>query len=188
MLYAVNEIFYSLQGEGYWVGTPVVFVRFAGCNLNCSWCDTNFETKEELTVKEIMGRCLGLLPLLHPTTAPMVVFTGGEPTLQKHLWSLVDTFDCDGWFTAIESNGTNPISSSLAWVTISPKPGVEYDLPAVHGNELKIVLDGDIDPHAFDSCVFQHRFIQPCSGVFAPAVKFVKENPQWRLSLQTQKM
>ncbi|MDY5084806.1 MAG: 7-carboxy-7-deazaguanine synthase QueE, partial [Prevotella sp.] len=76
--YRVNDIFYSLQGEGHNAGRAAVFVRLSGCNLACPFCDTDFTSYETLTAAEIVGRVLALVPA--GSVRPMVVLTGGEPT------------------------------------------------------------------------------------------------------------
>ena len=78
--YRVNDIFYSLQGEGHNAGRAAVFVRLSGCNLACPFCDTDFTSYETLTAAEIVGRVQALVPA--GSVRPMVVLTGGEPTLQ----------------------------------------------------------------------------------------------------------
>ena len=71
----INEIFYSLQGEGHWTGTPAIFIRFAGCNLRCDFCDTNHESGEEYDTEELIKE-------LSQYPAKRVILTGGEPGLQ----------------------------------------------------------------------------------------------------------
>ena len=75
MKYKINEIFYSLQGEGYYAGTPAVFLRFSGCNRACEFCDTDFKAFTEMTAAEIAEACAAF-PARH------LVVTGGEPLLQ----------------------------------------------------------------------------------------------------------
>ena len=74
-MYRVNDIFYSLQGEGHNTGRAAVFIRFAGCNLRCSFCDTEFDTYREMTAEEIVAS-------ISTYSARFTVLTGGEPTLQ----------------------------------------------------------------------------------------------------------
>ncbi len=146
----INDIFYSLQGEGYNTGRAAVFVRFAGCNLRCPFCDTEFDTYREMTDDEILteisryevrgtryentmeaGSSEGsnLAPRtshLVPRTshlAPrnlLVVLTGGEPTLQVDE-AFVDLLHRHGFEVAMESNGTRPAPQNLDWLTVSPK-------------------------------------------------------------------
>lgn len=186
MVYPIVETFYSIQGEGFWTGSPAFFIRFAGCNLSCPWCDTDHEQRSILTLEKLVAMAVNC-------HAPRVILTGGEPLLLPlpHLFALVTSLKESGKWIAVETNGTKLLGGHIQlfdWITVSPKTGVEYDLPAVWGDELKIVLDGKIDPHIFDSCSFKHRFIQPCSGDFISAVQWVKENPTWRLSVQTHKL
>ena len=79
----VNEIFYSLQGEGFHTGRAAVFVRFSGCNLRCPFCDTSFETYREMSDQEIVQTILQ-----YP--ARFVVLTGGEPTLHRKVFSTIN--------------------------------------------------------------------------------------------------
>jgi len=119
----------------------------------------------------------------------MVVLTGGEPTLQN-LRPLIVYLKRDGWYVAIETNGTNmkAIPTIIDWVTVSPKVGVKYE-GVIYCDEVKVVLDGKADPErARESIRAKHYYIQPCSENFEPAIRFVKENPEWRLSIQTQKL
>ncbi|MDE6378229.1 MAG: 7-carboxy-7-deazaguanine synthase QueE, partial [Duncaniella sp.] len=108
----VNEIFYSLQGEGYFTGTPAVFLRLSGCNLHCSFCDTRHETYEELSHVEILAR-LAQYPSHH------LIVTGGEPSLQLDDL-LVDMLHDAGYFIQVETNGTTPLPEAVDWVTCSP--------------------------------------------------------------------
>jgi len=186
MLYKITEKFYSVQGEGFWAGTPTYFLRLTGCNLNCDFCDTvqRNTVNEELTEQQIFEAAC------KECKNRRLTITGGEPTLQE-LGPLVTLFKNNDWYIAIETNGTNinAIPAGIDWVTVSPKPKVDYSkLSIIHGNELKVVMDGVIDPAKFRSTNFDHFFIQPCSENFKPAAEFVLANPGWRLSVQIHKV
>lgn len=178
--YPVCEIFYSLQGEGYFTGTPAVFVRFAGCNLKCDFCDTDHTSSvTAMTAAEIAG-AVNRFPATH------VVLTGGEPALRIDD-RLVDALA--GHFLQIETNGTvdNAALSRLDWVTCSPKRH-ERVLPKV--DELKVVLAPGVDPaeYAAPYPEVSHLMLQPCSCLNTEeVVAYVKSHPRWRLSLQTHK-
>ena len=106
----VNDIFYSLQGEGYHTGRAAVFVRFAGCNLRCSFCDTEFDSYREMTADEIVTA-------ISQYPARFVVLTGGEPTLQVDE-AFVDLLHQHSFEVAMESNGTRPAPQNLDWLTV----------------------------------------------------------------------
>ena len=107
--FRVNDIFYSLQGEGRNTGRAAVFVRFSGCNLRCSFCDTDFSAFREMTADEIIREISG-----YP--ARFVVLTGGEPTLQV-TDVFVDQLHQAGFEVAIETNGILPVPGHIDWVT-----------------------------------------------------------------------
>ena len=109
----VNEIFYSLQGEGFHTGTAAVFVRLSGCNLQCPFCDTRHEEGIEMSEEEILLQ-------VSEYESDMVVITGGEPAIQI-TESLVDKLHQIGKFVAVETNGTLPLPSNIDWITVSPK-------------------------------------------------------------------
>ncbi len=197
MLYSINEMFYSIQGEGYHAGRPAVFIRFAGCNLNCPWCDTDHTKKTELTVDEIVGNVKILIPIFS-AEGFLVVLTGGEPLLQN-LKPLCLALKKLGCYIAVESNGTISQVSILReqylldWVTISPKPQqAPTEAALAVCSEIKIVLDGDAKPKEYEDgsryTYCPKLYIQPCSEDYLPAVAFVLNNPKWRLSVQTQKI
>ncbi len=143
-LYPVNEIFDSIQGEGFWTGIPATFIRFHGCNLRCLWCDTK-ETwsgrAEHLTTAQI----LAMVHFEH------VVITGGEPLLYD-LTGLLNQLHQSGNKIHIETNGTQPWSHQYPadiWLTVSPKMSSGYMVaPSLHErvNEYKFVVDEDFDP------------------------------------------
>ncbi len=178
VVYRINEIFYSLQGEGFYTGTPAVFIRMSGCNCSCTFCDTDHTRFIEMTVDDIV-KSVRRFPARH------VVITGGEPTLQLER-TLVDALKADGRYVAIETNGSNDVPDNVDWVTCSPK-----DLPvrARHIDELKVVYLGhDVEALA-DRYPAPHLFLQPCSCANIPeTIGYVKEHPRWRLSLQTHKV
>lgn len=128
----INEIFYSLQGEGYHTGTPAVFVRFSGCNLKCSFCDTQHEEGTLMTDDEIIAE-------VSKYPAATVILTGGEPSL----WiddALVDRLHEAGKYVCIETNGTRPLPASIDWVTCSPKQGARLAITRM--DEVKVVYEG----------------------------------------------
>ena len=115
VMYKINEIFFSLQGEGYHSGTPAVFVRFSGCNLRCAFCDTQHQAGEMLSLQEIVDEVNS-----YPA-APLLVLTGGEPSLFIDEAFVAELKQKTGKAIAIETNGTRPLPGNLDWVTLSPK-------------------------------------------------------------------
>lgn len=184
----VNEIFYSIQGEGFHAGEAAVFIRFAGCNLSCPFCDTNHHPFKEMTEDEICAE-------VEKYPSRLVVITGGEPTLQLTA-SLVGKLHRLHRDVAIETNGTREIPNGVDWVTVSPKNDfVSNGKPVIkRADEVKIVFDGTNIPTK-DICAL-HYYIQPCDTgdaernkeILVQCVEFIKNNPSWKLSLQQQKI
>lgn len=189
MSYRVNEIFYSLQGEGYFTGTPAVFLRFSGCNLKCGFCDTSHEDFTLMSPADIISR-LKEYPSRH------VVITGGEPSLQLDQL-LVDMLHDEGFFIQIETNGTRRLPEGIDWVTCSPKGSAagESAVRLRHIDELKVVYEGQDVESLANSLPAMHYFLQPCSSPryeggsnTADTVAYILAHPHWRLSLQTHKL
>jgi len=182
--YKINDIFYSLQGEGHNVGRPAVFVRFAGCNLRCPFCDTEFDSFREMTGEDI-------LTAISAYPARFVVLTGGEPTLQVDE-SLVDLFHQQNYIVAMESNGTRPAPQNLDWLTVSPK---EVGLQQLSCQELKLVFTEPAKVCDY-SVKADYYYLQPCdtgdkernAQILDSCIEYIKFHPQWRLSLQTHKL
>lgn len=183
-MYKVNEIFYSLQGEGFHTGRAAVFVRFAGCNLRCTFCDTDFSHFELLTAEQIAERVFAY------STNPyvLIVLTGGEPSLQVDQ-ALVDTLHRHDQVIAIETNGTHQIPDNIDWVTVSPK--ADSTVVLTNANEVKVVLTNQSEnklQHWMETIDATYYFLQPCSCSNTDAVvAYIKSHPEWRLSLQTHK-
>lgn len=173
----INEIFYSLQGEGFHTGTPALFIRFSGCNLKCSFCDTKHEEGEWMSDEDIVAKA-------KECPAKMVVLTGGEPSL----WideAFVEKLHQAGKYVCIETNGTHPVPDSVDWITCSPK-GAPVVLTRI--DEVKVVYTGDEDVEPYLTLPAQVHFLQPCSCKNTQeVVAYIQEHPQWRLSLQTHK-
>ncbi len=188
-MYRINEIFYSLQGEGFHTGTPAVFVRFSGCNLRCTFCDTQHQAGEMMSLQEIVNE-VNRYPI-----APLLVLTGGEPSLFIDEALVAELKQKTGKKIAIETNGTRPLPTNLDWVTFSPKTAFDGgDLePCVltHCDELKVVYLGQ-DLAQYDGIEAKYRFLQPCfvenfeqqKANMQACVEAVKRHPNWRLSLQ----
>lgn len=182
----VNEIFYSLQGEGYYAGTPAVFVRLSGCNRHCAFCDTDFAAFKSMTVSEILDAMQqARLEAGAPAGPGHAVITGGEPTLQINE-DFVEALHSRGYFVQIETNGSLPVPANVDWVTCSPK-----DAPWRIGrvDELKIVYQGQDVEAILSHFSPKVRCLQPCSGQNIPqTIAYVMAHPWWRLSLQTHKL
>jgi 7-carboxy-7-deazaguanine synthase len=181
------EIFYSVQGEGFYTGTPAVFVRLAGCNLACAFCDTDYAVHFFSTVGDVVGRVRA-----QGASCPMVVLTGGEPLAQTQTLSLIDALRRDGRRVHIESNGT--IQTELprdVWLTVSPKERLD-DRMAARANEAKLIVDGRVPLEWIERFPqTTPMFLQPEGNKpanVALAYDAVKQQPgRLRLSLQTHK-
>ena len=188
-MYKINEIFHSLQGEGYHSGTPAVFVRFSGCNLCCAFCDTQHQNGTMMSLQAIADE-VNKYP-----SVPLLVLTGGEPSLFINEAFVAELKQKTGKTVAIETNGTHPLPSNLDWVTLSPKTAFEGGnaAPCVvkHCDELKVVYLGQ-DLVQYADIEAKHRFLQPCfcedekqrQANMKACVEAVKSHPAWRLSLQ----
>jgi organic radical activating enzyme len=185
----VNDIFYSLQGEGHNTGRAAVFIRFAGCNLRCPFCDTEFDSYREMSDEEILTVVSDFrlqTTDCRPQTTDyrlLVVLTGGEPTLQVDA-AFVDLLHEHGYEVAMESNGTRPAPRNLDWLTVSPKVlgGETFsgERSEVRGerlpDELKVIFDEHTDPEAYlpsptthhpspithHPSPIKHLYLQPC--------------------------
>lgn len=176
--YKVNEIFYSLQGEGYFTGTPAVFLRFCGCNRRCEFCDTDFAKGDDMSADEIID-AISKFPARH------LVITGGEPTLQLDS-ELVRAIKAAKFFIQIETNGSNPVPTGVDWVTCSPKDA-PWEIDRI--DELKVVYQGQDVEMIAELLPAPRRFLQPCSGLNTKeTIAYILAHPQWRLSLQTHKL
>lgn len=167
--YAVVEIFKSIQGEGCMIGIPVTFIRLAGCNLRCPWCDSA-TTQEKDSVKE----WLSAEAIVSRVKTSWMVITGGEPTLQPIAFIVDEAHKC-GIRVAIETNGTRPTPEGIDWVVASPKPPLYKLHEECRYNELKYVADENfslevIPPGLRGMDGYGRIWLQPCDqGVGAKA-------------------
>lgn len=206
MTYSVKEIFYTLQGEGTHAGRPAVFCRFSGCNLwsgresdrtsaICKFCDTDFVgTDGALGGKYDAADLAARIDSLWPgrgQESKFVVFTGGEPLLQLDA-AVVAAVRARGFEIAIETNGTLAVPEGVDWVCVSPKVGAE--LRQRRGNELKVVVpQAGQTLESYEGLQFEHFYVQPMDGPEVEkntrlAIEICKNNPKWKLSLQTHKL
>jgi len=202
----VNQIFESVQGEGYYTGRLAIFIRFAGCNLRCDFCDTKFARERTdgtpLTTHQIMAAIKG-----RKYQSKFVVLTGGEPMLQDFLMlvELTHKLRRAGYYVAIESNGTLAVDRNtlgLDWITISPKSEEPF---WTFGDELKLLYDGTQDLEYYEQFKeFKYFYLQPILPddmivltdkkriqvlkAFEKVLKAVKKRGIWRVSFQTHKL
>ncbi len=190
--YPLMEDFYTIQGEGTHTGRPAYFIRTAGCDVNCWWCDVKESWDEEKHPKvktgEIVGRAV-------ESGAQIAVITGGEPLLHN-LEPLTIRLKQEGLNVHIETSGSSPISGQLDWVTLSPKrfkKPLDENFPYV--DELKVVVlkNKDIEwaEENAKKCPENTRLLlQPeweTPSSVPLIVDYVKKHPQWGISLQTHK-
>lgn len=185
----VNEIFYSLQGEGGRVGEPSIFIRLTQCNLACSFCDTDFAEGDDMSLDEIAA-------VTSQYPCKWIIWTGGEPTIQLND-SHVAFFKEKGYKQAIETNGTRRVPSLIDYITCSPKmkyEDIQKKIPMM--NEIRIPIEvGNLLP---DISLFPRADKYFVSPIFDGdkinienvnyCVDLVKENSDWSLSLQVHKL
>lgn len=187
------EAFYTLQGEGFHQGRAAYFIRLAGCDVGCVWCDVKESWDKDLyplqTVEEIVSEA-------KKYPEKLIVITGGEPTLYN-LDKLTKTLQEEGFETNIETSGSSPLSGSWNWICLSPKK-FKAPLPEILplANELKIIIfnKSDFDwaeKHAAKVAASCKLYLQPewnkASIVTPWIIDYIKENPKWQLSLQVHK-
>lgn len=206
MVYAVKEMFKTLQGEGGQAGRAAVFCRFAGCNLwsglerdrpkaVCQFCDTDFVGSDGegggkfATASELASAIASTWG--EDAFRRYVVFTGGEPLLQLDA-ALIEATHGYGFEIAVESNGTLPAPPGIDWICVSPKAGAP--LVQSRGQELKLVYPQPAaPPDRFEHLDFEHFFLQPMDGPdrhrnTEAAIAYCLAHPRWRISLQTHKL
>lgn len=185
----VNEIFYSLQGEGHRSGEPSIFVRLSGCDMECGFCDTEFESGKEMSVDEI-----------HNTIAAWpcrwIVWTGGEPLLQL-TQQAVGFFNKLGYYQAIETNGNHTAPDGLSWIACSPKVAehvLKKNFPD-GVDELRYVRHAGQPAVPVPSITAKEYYLSPMfkgdkidSANLRNCIRLCLENPQWRLSVQMHKL
>lgn len=191
----INEIFYSLQGEGHHTGYPSVFIRFSGCNLECPFCDTHHNRGIYMTDDDII-RSVNLYK------ADWVILTGGEPALWIDNDFVLSLKRATGKKVAIETNGTLPVPESIDWVTVSPKQGIcgsedseKGSLQVSRADEVKVVDIGQpLEDYFSLPCVGPTTlmYLQPCfvadknqcARNRMRTVSRVLDDPRWTLSVQ----
>ena len=187
------EAFYTLQGEGAHTGRAAYFIRLGGCDVGCHWCDVkeswNVHAHPQQVLEQIVAQASA-----HP--ARLAVVTGGEP-LMHQLDGLTAALHGAGFQTNIETSGVHPLSGQWDWICFSPKKFKDPH-PSIyqHAHELKVVVYHKSDfefaeQHAAkvgDDC---QLFLQPewskVQEMTPLIVEYVKNNPKWRVSLQTHK-
>ena len=206
-VYTINEIFWSPQGEGMRAGQMSVFIRFTGCNLKCRMeeaedspggfdCDTEFASGRKLSASEIVAEARVVVGKpqgwYDKGNVAWVVFTGGEPALQvdNHL---IDLLHASGFRCAIETNGSKDVSGLLLdWITVSPKVA-EHAVRQLTADEVKYVRGyGQALPKP--TCKAKHQLVSPAFDGLALdrrsvewCLSLIRENPEWRLSMQQHK-
>ncbi len=190
--YPVMEHFYTIQGEGAYTGHAAYFIRLAGCDVGCWWCDVkeswDADKYPEETVDELVRSAVA-------SGTKMVVVTGGEPLLHN-LAPLTGALHRAGLRVHIETSGSSPLSGYLDWVTLSPKRFKKpLERAFAYTDELKVVVLTNKDlkwaEENAEKCPRHTRLLlQPEWGTpesMELIVEYVKEHPQWQISLQTHK-
>ena len=188
-MYDLVEIFESLQGEGRNAGRPCVFIRFAGCNLSCPWCDTDVTKKFSASLADILAE-------LGQYKAKSVILTGGEPTLVKEMPELVAALKKNGYWIGVETNGTSAADwlGFVDYVACSPKRGAELALTAA--DEVRVVAE---DEATVEFCrevrgkiAATDYYVSPCDRGgkidFATAKSVLSQLDGWSLSVQLHKI
>ena len=201
----VNEIFSSVQGEGFHTGKLAIFVRFAGCNLRCFFCDTKYAWDTSKSSKFSVNEVLELVEEEREKSgSKFIVLTGGEPLVQEFssLQELVRNLKKAGYYVAMESNGTILFDRNklpIDWLTVSPKT----HLFNPKGEELKLLYDGEQNLAFYEQFDFIYFYLQPIlpenihglvrqwdevKEAFRQVLEAVRKHPRWRVSFQVHKL
>ena len=194
----INSIFYTIQGEGSHVGTPAIFIRLSDCNLACSFCDTEFLSGDLMDEQEILEEIFNY-------DCKFIVLTGGEPSMQD-ISTLCELLKKEDYYITMETNGMFELTTDkIDWICLSPKSSFKH-IKLKECHDLKfIVKKGDSLPRIPTGFIVRQVFISPenetsgeaiglkaCNELNAENLNYcidlIKENPIWRLNLQTHKI
>ena len=192
-LLPVMEAFYTLQGEGFHQGKAAYFIRLAGCDVGCVWCDVKESWEKDRYASQSLHE---IVAGAKKYPGKLIVITGGEPTLYN-LEQLTATLKDEGFQTNIETSGSSPLTGSWDWICLSPKK-FKPPLPAIlqQANELKIIVFNKSDfawaeKYACQVAETCKLYLQPewdKSEIVTPwIIDYIKDNPRWQLSLQIHK-
>lgn len=195
--YDIAEVFYSIKGEGIWTGHPMSFIRLAGCNLHCSFCDTDYSCKTRMSAEALANK-------VSRWPSRRVVITGGEPLMQRLEPLMAELFK-RGFLIHLETNGTLPLPDTrFDWVAVSPKT-LDFDVSTVSkANEAKVLygtpnwetLAYRLSQYWFKQCILM---MMPVTTSLVEGNKAIDENvqgaiqyclnhPEWRLCPQVHKL
>ena len=189
----VMESFYTLQGEGFHQGKAAYFIRLAGCDVGCIWCDVKESWEKDLYPEQSIEQIVEGAKL---NKARLAVITGGEPTMYN-LDKLTKELHREDFLTNIETSGSHPLTGTWDWICLSPKK-FKPPLPGIlkKANELKIIIFNKSDfawAEKYAALVSSDckLYLQPewdKAAIVTPLIiDYIKENPQWELSLQIHK-
>ena len=192
-LLPVMEQFYTLQGEGFHQGKAAYFIRLGGCDVGCVWCDVKDSwdagNHPLVPIEDIV---------LAATKFPgrLAVITGGEP-LMHDLEKLTGALHVAGFETNIETSGSSPLTGSWDWICLSPKKFKAPLLPILlKAHELKVVVFNRTDFEWAEKYAARvspqcKLYLQPEWGkaneITPLIIEYIKQHPQWELSLQIHK-
>jgi len=203
-VYKVNEVFYSLEGEGLFQGKAMVFIRLSGCNLDCEWCDTKFDVSRSATARQLLQEAKQ-----YPTDTAII--TGGEPLMQP-IKELIWTFRQAGYQVHIQTNGMFELPCSVDWLVVSPKNRSLHPTIIRAVDELKFLCGIDrwieLITELLRDFNFQHRayiYLMPLAlgwrmepgfrdargivpNTVKMAVEYCKDHPEVRLCMQMHKL
>lgn len=194
MMFRINDVFWTIQGEGANSGRRSLFIRMPFCNYSCEWCDTSFDSYKEWELWELDDFC-------KQEPARLAILTGGEPLMNKQSKDIIQFLKDRDFEIAVETNGSMPPIDGIDFYTISPKRQVQKGLPEYFINpaiynkasEFKYVVDSEFDfkileRHKNDQCRLS---LSPEFNDFKnninKIINYIKDNPKWRISLQTHK-
>ncbi|NES98611.1 MAG: 7-carboxy-7-deazaguanine synthase QueE [Desertifilum sp. SIO1I2] len=190
--YPIVESFHSVQGEGYWTGTNAFFIRLAGCDVHCPWCDTKLSWKASRHPQQSVIELGKLAASVNPA---IVVVTGGEP-LMHDLTALTETLRAHSLHVNLETSGAHPLSGQFDWITLSPKTFLPPEASIYpHVNELKVVI---ANPKDLEWATLQQSLVPESAFKYLQpewnsrqsqklVFDYVLQHPEWRISLQTHK-
>tara|TARA_B100000989_G_C19481542_1_gene445372 strand:- start:276 stop:908 length:633 start_codon:yes stop_codon:yes gene_type:complete len=205
-MYYIKEIFKSIQGEGFYSGKEAVFIRFAGCNFwngilkdknsaICNFCDTNFNGTDGKNggiydVQNLVKKTLYVWNKQFSLQKKFVILTGGEPLLQVNSL-LIKNLKKEGFYIAVETNGSINCELDIDWICVSPKSLKEWTLKK--GNELKVIFPQyKFNLNELKKLKFDYFFLQPMDGINKQlntwnTINYCKAHKPWFPSFQLHK-